>query len=180
MIPFPDKKYDIIYADPPWQHDADKKGNFRALHYLRMTQKEICNLPVQSIAKPNCVLYLWTTSPHTADAIEVISSWGFLYKSQYIWVKNSIGLGFWARNQHELLLVAVGGKVSPPEQSLRKSSIINVKRGKHSVKPMQAKQMIETYHPNTDKIELFARPLPMQKFFGDDGWDYWGNEVVEW
>lgn len=176
MISFPDKKYDIIYADPPWRHDSDKKGNVRPLHYPRMSQKEICMLPIHQIRQNDCILYLWTTAPHTADAIDVIDKWGFKYKSQFVWVKDKIGLGYWARNQHELLLIGTCGKVSPPEPSLRISSVFEYKRGRHSEKPLQIRNHIDTMFPDKSKIELFARPLPMLKGI-NDGWDYWGDEV---
>ncbi len=46
MIPFPDKKYDIIYADPPWSY-SDKGCNGNAAeHYPTMTVDEICKMPV--------------------------------------------------------------------------------------------------------------------------------------
>ena len=85
-------------------------------------------------------------------------------------------MGFWTRGQHEHLLIgAIGGGMTP-ESGTQHRSILSCKRGQHSVKPLHAKRMIEQYHPDTDKIELFARPSPLFKGL-DDGWEYWGNEA---
>ena len=99
-----------------------------------------------------------------------------MYKKSYVWDKVNMGLGMYNRGQHEQLLVGKRGSPPMPELENLASSVIRVKRGEHSVKPLQVKSMIEKAHPHTDKIELFARPLPLQRFMPDD-WDYWGNEV---
>jgi len=87
-----------------------------------------------------------------------------------IWDKEIIGMGYWFRGQHELLLVGVKGNMSPPEQALRISSVWREKRTKHSKKPQGIRDMISKWYPLQKKVELFAR----QK---TEGWDVWGNEV---
>lgn len=174
MIPFPDKKYSVIYADPPWEHAIDTKGNFRPLHYQRMKTQEICSLDVQSLSDKDSVLYLWTTCPHLLDGLEVMKAWGFTYKSQLIWVKKSIGLGHWVRNQHEILLIGNHGNMSPPEQSKRISSVFDCRNGRHSEKPKEIRHRITEMFPTQAKIELFARPDWTDY---ERGWDFWGNEV---
>ena len=170
MIPFPNKKYDIIYADPPWQLRIDKKGGLRKLHYPRMTLKEICDLDIGSICNSNVRLYLWTTAPQLYDSMKVIDAWGFTYKSNMVWDEELIGLGYWFRNQHEQLLVATKGKARPPHNSIRFSSVFKCKRGRHSKKPDEIRDRISRMFPDESKIELFAR----ERF---EGWDAWGNEV---
>lgn len=50
----PDKKYDVIYADPPWsyrQHGTGPKSRGNAAkHYNTMTVEDICALPVRQLA----------------------------------------------------------------------------------------------------------------------------------
>ena len=178
MIPFPDKKYDIIYADPPWRCDCESPSRTVERFYPTMATEDILQLPVTSIARSDAMLYLWTTIAHLDVAIDVIRAWGFSYKSNIVWDKQMIGLGHWLRGQHEHLLFATKGDMKAPEKGTQPPSVLSVKRGSHSSKPFQIKRLIERYHPNTEKIELFARPLPL--FVGEnDGWDYWGNEVQQ-
>jgi site-specific DNA-methyltransferase (adenine-specific) len=163
------KTYDIIYADPPWRYDFSKSIN-RTIEnqYQTMTIEDICSIMLP--AKNNSLLYLWATAPKLLEAIQVINAWGYEYKTHAVWDKDIIGMGYWFRGQHELLMVATRGKISPPEQSLRISSIIKERRTKHSKKPDYVRDMIDKWYPNLDKLEMFARSKRI-------GWDVWGNEV---
>ena len=169
QIPFPNKKYQIIYADPPWRYDfskdnADKIEN----HYPTMTIEDIC-----SITPPcddNSVLYIWATAPKLLEALQVMKSWGFQYKTQAVWDKTWVGMGYWFRGQHEILMVGVKGKFSPPSPKLRESSVYREKKSKHSKKPLYFKELINKQFPNKTKLEMFAREK-------SKGWDVWGNEV---
>jgi N6-adenosine-specific RNA methylase IME4 len=157
IVPFPNKKYQVIYADPPWRYNFSKTKNREIEnHYPTMDIDTICKLSVPYA--DNCILFLWATAPKLVEALKVIKAWGFEYKTHAIWDKGIIGMGFWFRGQHELLIVATRGKVSPPPQTLRISSIYSKKRTKHR------------WYPDKSKVELFAR----QKV---DGWDAWGNEI---
>ena len=178
MIPFPDKKYDIIYADPAWDMEGREfqLGHSLADHYQTMSIEDIMALPVDTIAKPDTFIYLWTTDNLLHDALHVLEAWGFAYKRSFIWDKVSIGMGVYNRGQHEQLLFGKCGKPLMPKWKDLQGSVVSCKRGKHSVKPVEFKHIIERTHPNTSKIELFARPSPLFKSL-DDGWDYWGNEV---
>lgn len=177
------KKYDVIYADPAWRYDFSKSNNREIENqYPTMTTKDICNLKVSDIASDNCVLYLWATAPKLLDAIKVVECWGFQYKTHAVWDKGASGIGYWFRGQHEILIVATKGKVSPPKTDLRCGSLlrypnqnrlarINGKCNQHSLKPWEIKEMIKRWFPNQNKIELFSRDQT-------EGWDVWGNEVV--
>ena len=165
----PNKKYQIIYADPPWQYDFSKDNSDRIEeHYPTMLLEEIKNLNVPSDI--NCVLFLWATAPKLIEALEVIKAWGFQYKTHAIWDKKWIGMGYWFRGQHELLLVGVKGEIHPPKQTELISSIFREKRTEHSKKPAYIRTLISKWYPNASKIELFSR----QRF---EGWDVWGNEA---
>ncbi len=109
-IPFPDKKYKTIYADPPLKERGGgriKRGADR--HYPLMTTEEIGELSVQQIAEDNCHLYLWTTNNFLQDAIKVIEAWGFKYITCIIWIKDKQGLGQYYRGITEHCLFARKG-----------------------------------------------------------------------
>ncbi len=170
-LEFSKKKYQIIYADPPWRYDFSNTKNRKIEnHYNTMSIDDIKTLQVP--ADKNCILYLWATAPKLLEALDVMLSWGFKYKTQSIWDKEIIGMGYWWRGQHEILLVGVKGKMSPPPQSYRESSVYREKRTKHSKKPEYYKNFISKVYPQFNKIELFAREKTK-------GWDAWGNEIVE-
>lgn len=165
------KKYSIIYADPPWKYDFAKTNNRQIEnHYPTMTVEEIKKLPIENISEKDSVLFLWATSPKLIEAIEVMKAWGFNYKTHGIWDKEVIGMGYWFRGQHELLLVGTRGKFSPPASDLRKSSVFREKRGVHSKKPQFYRDYIGEVYNGLKKVELFARNAA-------EGWDVWGNEV---
>lgn len=171
-----EKLYDVIYADPAWRYDFAETDNRKIEnHYPTMSIEEICALHVPS--KPNSVLYMWATAPKLKEAMQVIQAWGFEYKTHAIWDKKLIGMGYWFRGQHELLMVATKGKFSPPNSSLVISSVIEGKRSKHSRKPYYVRNKIKEWFPNADRLEMFARK-PNDLFADEDfeGWDLWGNE----
>ena len=171
----PNKRYGVIYADPPWRFEvySEDTGQKRAAeaHYPTMSSESIAQIPVDSIADEDCVLFMWTTSPTMPEAFGLLKEWGFAYRSQCIWAKDKIGLGFWFRNQHEILIVAIKGKVPAPAHGAQWPSLIQAARGKHSEKPAVFYELIEAYFPTLPKIELFARGKAR------GGWDAWGNEV---
>ena len=167
-INLPDKKYKTIYADPPWAEVGGGKIKRGAdKHYPLMKTKDICSLPVEDIADENCWLYMWVTNNFLKDGIEVMESWGFRYVTNFVWVKNSFGIGYYFRGQHELCLFGVKGRLKPIKRNV--SSVIKADKRRHSQKPEEARDMIAemSYEP---RIELFARTKT-------EGWDAWGNEV---
>lgn len=165
------KKYNVIYADPPWHYNNVVSESRRLEnHYPTMTLDEICALPVQDMAADDCLLFLWATITELPGALRVMESWGFEYRSHQIWIKPSIGIGFWFRGQHELLLLGVKGKPPSPIEADRMSSVFEAKTGKHSQKPECVYNMIEKSWGSLSKIELFARNTRTE-------WDSWGNQV---
>lgn len=169
----PSKKYGVIYADPPWhfQPYSNATGMDRAAdnHYPTMDLAAIMALPVP--AADNAVLFLWATVPMLSEALAVMASWGFAYKSNFVWVKNKIGTGYWVRNRHEFLLIGVKGSVPAPAPGKQYDSVIEELAGAHSAKPFLVHEIIEDMFPTLPRIELFARV----QF---EGWDAWGNEVA--
>ena len=176
MIEFPNKKYDVVYADPPWDMVAREFTSNKKLEefYDTMTLEDIQNLDIESISKENSWLYLWVTDNLIKEGIEICNLWGFEYKRSFIWDKGSIGMGLYNRAQHEQLLLAKKGKPKMPEIRNLHGSVIYCKRGKHSVKPIIFRDIINKAHPKLSKIELFARPSSLDYI---NGWDYWGHGV---
>lgn len=163
-------KYEVIYADPPWEYEhIVSKSRAIENQYPVMSLEDICALPVSRIAEDECMLFLWATSPKLEEAIRVINSWGFTYRTCAVWDKQVIGMGYYFRQQHELLLVAVRGKGMPPLPKNRPSSIFSSKRTVHSKKPELVYELIEKMYDNKHKIELFSRQ-------NRKGWDSWGYE----
>lgn len=171
------KKYNIIYADPPWTYKVwTGIGKTAANHYSLMTTKDICNLPIKDIAEDDCILFLWITPPCLPDAFKVIESWGFKYKTiGFTWVKRNKkspswfwGLGYWTRANAEICLIATRGKPKRICNSVHQ--IIDTPIEEHSKKPEEARKRIIQLMGDLPRVELFAR----QKH---DGWDSWGNEI---
>ena len=165
---FPNKKYKTIYADPPWLEVGGGKIKRGAdKHYSLMKTKDICELPVSTIADDNCWLFMWVTNNFLKDGIEVMEAWGFRYVTNFVWVKERFGLGYYFRGQHELCLFGVKGNLKPIKRNVR--SVLWAEKTKHSRKPKEARELIKDMaHP--PMIELFAR----ERF---EGWDSWGNEI---
>lgn len=165
--PFPTGTFDIILSDPPWQYDFNlsDRGD-PEVHYDTMTVEEIANLPIPS--SENAVLFLWATNPKLTDAMYVMEKWGFVYRTNMVWIKDRFGTGYYARGQHELLLIGVKGDIHPPEESNRPSSIINAPVREHSRKPDVVYETIEKMYPNSQRLELFSRN-------SREGWTSWGS-----
>ncbi|GAB2994056.1 MT-A70 family methyltransferase [Cyclobacterium sediminis] len=186
------KKYNVIYADPPWNIKAGRpiggyvlkngtqvfvphSNKSRSLSYPSMTIESIKNLDVKSISAKNAHLYIWVTNSHLPKVFQIIESWGFKYSTTIVWAKNRMGggLGGAFRITTEYLIFARKGNLKA-DKSIG-STWHNVKRTyengapKHSKKPEYFYNLIEEVSPG-DKIELFAR----QK---RSGWGAWGNEV---
>jgi N6-adenosine-specific RNA methylase IME4 len=167
-----DKKYRVIYADPPWSYndkqDTDYYGGAEK-HYGTMLLEDIAALPIGRIAEKNAVLFLWTTSPLIFDSQKVFESWGFTYKSMFIWDKVKTGMGHYNSVRHEMLLICTRGSCTPDTPRMF-DSVQSIERSEnHSEKPQQFREIIETLYAG-NRIELFARKP-------HDGWDVWGNEV---
>lgn len=177
MIDFPQKKYKIIYADPPWRYNDRKCNGACENHYSTMNLNDICNLPVEKITEKNSILFLWATYPMLKEALQVIESWGFKYTTiAFQWIKLNkknplpfFGLGRWTRGNTECCLLAKKGKISRINNSISQLIISPIE--KHSKKPNEARDKIVKLIGDLPRIELFARKTY-------PGWDSWGNEVI--
>src|ERR1700733_14617880 len=141
------KKYNVIYADPPWSYDNKKTGcgmkSGAEEKYLVMPNEDIAMMPVRGLCDKNAVCFLWATVPLMPEAIKTLSNWGFEYKTMLTWRKvMSLGMGYWFRGQCEHLLLGVRGKVKPFRMQV--SNFHQTKVGKHSQKPHYFRTLIET------------------------------------
>lgn len=177
MIPLPDKKYSIIYADPSWSYrDKQNAGKRGASHkYNVMSLDDICALPVAGIAADDCALFMWVTPPFLMDASKVFDAWGFKFKTKaFCWTKLTVngklhfGMGSWTRANSEDCLLAVRGK--PKRVNAGVPQIIQSRHIGHSVKPPEARDRIVQLMGDLPRIELFARQACA-------GWDRWGIEA---
>ena len=179
MIPFPDKKYQIIYADPPWSYKDKARAGQRGASFKYPTQEKewLQKLPVPTIADTNCVLFMWVTMPMLPEGLELIKAWGFDYKTvAFTWVKRNkiqdswfFGMGNWTRSNAELCLLGKKGNIKRIYAGI--SSIIDSSIQEHSKKPDIVRNKIIALMGDLPRIELFARRRT-------EGWDAWGNEIL--
>ncbi len=186
--PLPVAKYDIIYADPPWdykgqlQHagpgNSDSGGAVK--HYPTVTLSGLKTLPVRDIAQQDCLLFLWATNPHLDQAIELGKAWGFSWATvAFVWDKVRVNPGFYTMSQCELCLVFKRGRIPQPRGARNIRQLVREKRREHSRKPDEVRRRIEAMFPDMAKIELFARPTA-DDLFGQTipkDWHTWGLDV---
>ena len=185
----PNKKYQVIYADPPWdyggkmQYDkttikSENEGfekeifiSSASFKYPTLKLNELMLLDVPSIADDNCILFMWTTGPQLANSIRLGESWGFEYKTvAFVWDKQVHNPGRYTLSQTEFVLAFKKGKFPTPRGARNVRQLLSIHRGEHSEKPLAVIDGITKMFPTQDKIELFAR----NNF---NGWDNWGLEI---
>lgn len=191
-----DKKYNIIYADPPWMENKrnnqnTKFGRASQGYYNLMTTDEICNLPIKDITAPNCALFLWVTFPHLLEAEKVMKAWGFKYKTiAFNWFKVNkkngkpcFGIGYYTKSNTEICLLGIKGKMKPisnyvsqviiaedEDSDIMDTATVVSVRQEHSKKPDIVRDKIVELFGDIPRIELFAR----QTY---DGWDSFGDQI---
>lgn len=172
-------EFDIIYADPPWdykgqlQHagpgSVDTGGAVR--HYPTVKLSELKELNVKKIAAQDSLLFMWATSPHLDQAIDLGKSWEFDWATvAFVWDKMRVNPGFYTLSQCELCLVFKRGRIPQPRGARNMRQLVSVKRGPHSTKPQEVRRRIELMFPDQRRIELFARSTA-------PGWQSWGLEA---
>ena len=174
----PNKKYSIIYADPPWSYGntqfnpaTTKPTSSADIHYPTMNLEQIKEIDIPAICENDCLLYMWSSSPHLHQAIALGDHWKFEYKTiGFCWEKEITNPGFYTMSSVEVCLIFKKGKIPSPRGSRNIRQFLSQKRTKHSKKPDIIRDRIVEMFPTQRKIELFAR----EKF---DGWDSYGNEV---
>ncbi len=158
----PTGPFQVVVADPPWQYDTGS-----SLPYPTMAIDEIKAMPVRDLADENATLWLWTTNTHLPVAFDVITAWGFEYKTILTWVKDRMGTGEWLRGQTEHCLLGARGK--PVFLHGSDGTALEATRREHSRKPEEFYALVEKVCPGS-RVELFARQ-------GRKGWQAYGNDT---
>lgn len=186
----PNKQFDIIYADPPWHYNGklqfDKTSASKdkidlsrkifistaAFKYPTLKTCELEKLAVNKISKEDCLLFMWATNPHLAQAIELGQAWGFEYKTvAFVWDKMIHNPGQYTLSNCELCLVFKRGRIPRPRGARNIQQLIRAPRKEHSEKPAEVMRAIEKMFPSQERIELFARRRV-------DGWSTWGLDII--
>jgi len=187
--PLPAEKYEIIYADPPWDYGGklqfDRSSTSKdtidlsktifissaAFKYPTLKLEELKKLAVPEIATNDSLLFMWATNPHLDQAIDLGKSWGFDYRTViFVWNKMVHNPGKYNLSYCELCLLFKRGRIPTPRGARNTKQLINAPRGKHSEKPLEAMRNIELMFPHQKRIELFAR-------CEQAGWSAWGLEA---
>ena len=187
----PNEKFDIIYADPPWnyngklQYDKSSKSKEKIdlskrifistadFKYPTLKTSELMKIPINKISKDNSLLFMWTTNPHLAQAIDLGKAWGFDYKTvAFVWDKMNHNPGQYTLSNCELCLVFKRGRIPKPRGARNIQQLVRSPRQEHSKKPIEVMTRIETMFPNQKCIELFAR----KRF---KGWSAWGLDIID-
>ena len=187
----PNKKYQVIYADPPWdyggklQYDksiikSENEGfekdifiSSASFKYPTVKLADLMKLDVPSIAADDCILFMWTTGPQMANSIKLGESWGFEYKTvAFVWDKMVHNPGRYTLSQTEFVLAFKKGKFPTPRGARNVRQLVQIHRTQHSEKPLVVIDGITKMFPTQEKIELFAR-------CNFNGWDNWGLEIPD-
>ena len=181
--------YDIILADPPWAYDATnslaktsclngKEGQTYQTTYS--TNLNDVGKYLQQVASKDSMLYMWVTGPMMAQGINLMKSWGWSYTTiAFVWEKGKTNPGSYTLSSTEFIIAGKRGRIpnntkdSKPRYrgcSHKVRQFQQLPRLAHSQKPEKFHELIETMHPATNKLELFARrQVP--------GWTCLGNEL---
>jgi N6-adenosine-specific RNA methylase IME4 len=163
------RRFSTIYADPPWKYDNQGTRAATNNHYPTMTVEQIAAEPVADLAADNCHLHLWTTNGFLPAAFSIIEAFGFTYKSIFLWVKPTLGIGNYWRCSHEFLLFACKGHL--PFRDRGQRSWIELDRQGHSEKPEEIRSLVEKVSPGP-YLELYGRVVPE-----NPAWTVYGNQL---
>lgn len=187
----PNEKFDIIYADPPWhyngklQFDKSSKGretldtskklfiSTSGFKYPMLKTSEMMQIPINEISKDDCILFMWTSNPHLAQAVELGKAWGFEYRTvAFVWDKMNHNPGKYTLSNCELCLLFKRGRIPIPRGARNVQQLVKSRRKKHSEKPIEVIQGIEKMFPHQKRIELFAKEKT-------EGWTTWGLDLTK-
>lgn len=161
----------VFIADPPWAWSGGKK---KAPKYSTMKLKELCDLApaVKAMQGRDNLMLMWATAPTLQQAMALMATWGFAYKSFLIWRKRKLGTGFYSRNNAEIVLIGRKGRPGCPQKGEQGLTIFDgeARDARHSSKPHELHEWVERHYADARKIELFAR-------VNRDGWNCFGFDV---
>lgn len=176
---------DVLVADPPWKFDlgtSTDPSQFRGTvdqHYPALSLADICAFPLPPLAR-DAHLFLWRVASMQQEALDVAKAWGFVVKSEIVWLKRTatdkrwFGMGRRVRMEHETCLIATRGSPKVFDKSIRSTFEAKVPGERHSAKPPEFFEIVEKLcgWPSPDThVELFARSPR-------EGWSTYGNELA--
>lgn len=178
-LPTIDGGFGVILADPPWRFrtwNATNSAKSAASHYSLMTMDVLKAMPVADLASKNCALIMWATQAQLPDAVELMTAWGFKYKTAGSWAKQSttgrkwaFGTGYIMRCAAEFYLIGTRGKPKARVRNVRNLIVAPVRE--HSRKPDQMHADLERLFDGP-RLEMFARE-------SRPGWTTWGNQPTK-
>jgi N6-adenosine-specific RNA methylase IME4 len=163
------RTFGTIYVDPPWRYGNQATRAATNNHYRTLTVDEIAAHPVKELAAANAHLHLWTTNAFLSESKHILESWGFTYKSVFVWVKPRMGIGNYWRVSHEFMLLGIRGDCPFLDRSQR--SWLECEPQAHSAKPDAVRMAIEKVSPGP-RLELFGRTIT-------EGWTVWGDQIAK-
>lgn len=170
--------FDVVVADPPWLYDlrsSNGEAKSPQAHYSCMPLDAIKDLRVGDLVGMNSWLFLWITAPLLPKGIDVMSAWGFTYKTTIIWRKTTasgkvrVGPGYVARTMHEQVLI---GAIGAPAYTKALPSIFDGLAREHSRKPDEFYRLVEGFAPNARRLDLFTRE-------SRPGWSAYGDQSTK-
>ena len=174
------KKYDIVYADPPWKQ---KKGGYKKarpkssgseLDYPTLSIDDIKDILSSVSTNDKHNFFIWTIDKYLKECEDMMKDLGYNLHSRIIWNKvTGIPAAFTVRYSHEYLLwfYKKGNILKPHKETEGKySTVFTEQVSRHSKKPIYTYEMIEDMFRDSEKLELFARNERK-------GWDSFGNEL---
>lgn len=180
---FPNKLYNVIYADPPWKYknkmpqDGGRECLELGRYYDTMDTEDIMKIPVKKICHKDCACFLWVTDSHLHDGLQVLKSWGFTYKTiAFVWVKKTkngkeaVTTAPWTLKSTEICLLGTRGGMTKYKAANNVRALTEAEKTIHSRKPDEIRKKIMQLFGGIPKIELFAREYV-------EGWDSWGNQL---
>ena len=171
-------KFDILYSDPPWEYgNVQHQGKGQptsggaATHYPTLSLADLKRLDVPSVCADDALMFMWSSSPHLDQAVDLLRAWGFKWATVgFVWDKQKVNPGFYTMSQVELCLIGKRGRIPTPRGARNVRQFVSEERTTHSTKPEEVRKRIEAMFPTQSKLELFARRRV-------DSWHAWGNEV---
>jgi N6-adenosine-specific RNA methylase IME4 len=180
-IPLPDGRFSILYADPPWHYDSQiqfreggRATNGASSIYKTVKTEDMMKWDIPSLCEDNCLLFLWSSSPHLDQAILLGQAWGFEYSTiGFVWNKEASNPGFYTMSECEICLIFKKGSIPSPRGRRNIRQFLSEKRTTHSTKPKEVMHRITKMFPVQNKLELFSR----NSTNCEDGWQHWGDEI---
>ncbi len=180
------ERFRVVVADPAWKFNDKLPGRTKGAerHYPTMNTYDVCNFlrdnDLEQRLAPDCTLFLWRVASQQQSALDVCRNWGFIVKTELVWLKKTaggrrwFGMGRTLRAEHEICLVATRGKPQVKDHAVRTTfmdaSGFSAEVGKHSEKPDKFYDVVETLCDGP-YLELFARRQRQ-------GWTCLGNEMT--